>query len=726
MTTREIGSSTYWTGAASKPAQTIDPAWYWADITDYQGYRQRPGGRVRVAIELRNESHGPDLLAAMDQLAASVAANPPAVLIAPHYRVQLEAKATRFFTARVMPALLVSVSKLPLRRMKLGLIGRQSSMTSFGANPLKQDLQISELNSAVLREQAVQQLGRSRRDAHEEVRGLDFFTQLKQPPPAASGGARSATLEPMIAVIDFGCAFAHPAFRAGGPQPATRVRHLWDQGRTDSVEQQKELAPLWPWLRPQDFAYGLEATGAKLDALMQAVYANAPQGHAPERFEEACYVAAGLPELLQPWSHGTAVLGLAAGWPHAYHQKGLQPDAAASAEIAFVQLPSQAVDDLSGGWVTPYVLDALSYVMARRKGRPLVINLCIGAHAGPHDGDSLLEAALDACAATPGVTVVLAAGNAAGKMGHAVARIKPGQSAALHWVLPAGDATPSFLELWYDRPDDGLTPEVSVSHPAVDSVSSQSGHAHPILRAAGTSPPVGVLVNLPQTRAGRDLSGMAMLALGPTTSSNSATGDLPIAPAGTWTVTVTNPSSQPLEVHAWIERDEPGATHGLQPPSSVLIAPPSSGFELSDDNTLTAQATGQGTVVVGGYLLGWPGPEPAPFPATSPDAGRGPARRGGRNKVDVLAPSDLWSAGHARGIPALANLSPRPGVPPRGLDSEGRAGLAGTSLAAPWVARQAFNLRSADPQLETRAALVTALRAQPSAPAPLPLLHWLA
>ena len=722
MATSKPDNSNYWTGAASEPAQTIDPAWYWADITDYQGYRQRSGGRVRVAIELRAEAEGPALLTQLDQLAASVTAVPPALQIAPHYRGQLTAQRTRFFTVRVMPALLVPLSKLGLRRIKLGLIGRQAGLAGTGADPLKQDLQAGELDSSVLRERAVQQLGRSRRDKAASIKGLEFFAQLQRPPPATERRARDESLAPLIAVIDFGCAFAHPAFRAQGDLPATRVRHFWDQGRSDRVKAQKELRTLWPWQRPKDFAYGLEATGAKLDALMQGVYAYTAQGHAPERFEQGCYVAAGLPELLQPWSHGTAVLGLAAGWPHAYHQPDLQPDAAASAEIAFVQLPSQAVDDLSGGWVTPYVLDALSYLMARRNGRPLVINLCIGSHAGPHDGDSLLEAALDACAAVPGVTVVLAAGNAAGKMGHAVAQIKPGQSATLQWVLPAGDATPSFLELWYERPADGPAPEVSVAHPAVVSVSSQGGQAHPIQRTSGTGPPVGALVNLPQTRAGRNTSGMAMLALGPTASSKAAAGGLPIAPAGTWSVMVTNPSRQTLEVHAWIERDEPGASNGPQPPSSVLMAPLNLGFKLSDENTLTAQATGGGTVVVGGYLLGWPGTQPTPFPAPSPASGRGPSRRGGRSEVDVLAPSDLWSAGYVRGIPALANLSLRPGVPPRGLDSEGRAGLSGTSLAAPWVARLAFNALVDSPGLLTRDALLTALRAQPPAPPP---LHWL-
>src|SRR5205085_6809950 len=105
------------------------------------------------------------------------------------------------------------------------------------------------------------------------------------------------------------------------------------------------------------------------------------------------------------------------------------PDAAGQAAIIFVQLPRSAVEDTSGGSLTGFVLDALHYIDERTTTRtadneirklPVAINLSYGTFAGPHDGNSIIERAIDEfverrteCA------VVVAAGNAFDKNIHA-------------------------------------------------------------------------------------------------------------------------------------------------------------------------------------------------------------------------------------------------------------------------------------------------------------------
>ena len=286
MASKNYGINQFWTDANDAPALTLDPAWYWADLTDYQGYRQRADGRLRVAIELHDVADGPAVLAQMDKLSGGAAVNPPGIQVAPHYRDQLTARKTRFFTARVMTHLLVPLSMAKLRRIKLGLIGHHPGEQRDEADPLDRRMHLAELDSPVMRDQALRRLAWSRRAKAASVVGLGFFAHLTRPPQprVPRKRPRDAARAPMVAVIDFGCAFAHPAFRAAGARPATRVRHFWDQGRTDRIPPAPKLKALWPWSRPADFAYGLEATGVQLDALMQGVHAGAPKQHAPDRF----------------------------------------------------------------------------------------------------------------------------------------------------------------------------------------------------------------------------------------------------------------------------------------------------------------------------------------------------------------------------------------------------------------------------------------------------------
>lgn len=526
---------------AAAPA-AVDPYLAWARATGFAAVLQSGDGMLRVALEFASD----DERQAFARAARSWMAGPsPKLRLAPHYLQALNQPGCRFVCADVAKDALERLAT-KVHRFKVGFIGNAERAPS---RP-KARVSTAEFNSPLLKARAVRRLRETvAAGSKGRLQGLGFFKRVRPVPPVKAAKS-NGTPVPVLAVIDFGCAFAHPGFSR---RDGTRILHLWDQGRPADAGLQKDLAASWPWRDQADFGYGREATADSLGALMNGVR-NAAQsigGALPAaRFEEACYVGAATPELLDPWTHGTAVLSVAAAWPHPWIEPTQAPDAAADADVIFVQLPQAAVEDLCGSWVTTYLLDALEYIRLKAGDRPVVVNISVGTHGGPHDGGSLLEAAIEDAIAkhAPGLSVVLAAGNAAHKLGHAVAKIEGGQCAELRWVLPERDPTQSFLEFWYPQVEPAVAPRVEVRR--------QAGAA-PVLAAdrpfvdRGDGRPYAALLQLPQSRAGKS-SGMALWASAPTFDTGQA--GMGKAPAGAWTARVHNPAKSPIEVHAWIER----------------------------------------------------------------------------------------------------------------------------------------------------------------------------
>lgn len=687
-----------------------DPYLFWADASHYAAVLD-DGGWLRMACELSGERQREALVRALDQELAGLR-------LAPHYRLALQRPGCRHFCVDV-PKNDVAALASRVWRLKLGFIGNSRQRAEVAAGPV--DTQA--LNVAALKPAAVRRLRAAvAAGGRGAVRGLGFLAAGQIPPVPRPSKDDPDGSGPLVAVIDFGCAFAHPSFLRSADR--TRVVHLWDQGRAAADGLQDENQGCWPWTPQADFGYGREASGQQLDRLMgtmRSALLRAAGGQPPAaRFEEACYVAAALPELLEPWSHGSAVLGAMAGWPHPWVDPSGKPDAAGAADIVFVQLPQAAIEDLSGGWVAPYLLDAVEYVIAKAGQRPVVINISIGAHAGPHDGGSLIEQALERAAARPGVSIVLAAGNAADKLGHAQATLPAGARAELRWALPDQDPTQSFLEFWYPQVAEVAAPLAFDIHHPRHPAARLSQSASTLADAQGR--PYAGFVHLPKSRGGRR-SGTALLAMAPTrTTAAQAAAGMGDAPDGSWSITVHNVSSRTLELHAWVERDEPGAATNSTRPDAVLVAPPGSAFRVCETSTLTGQAGGQATWVVGGYDIGRPA-QPPGTPRWNEDSGRGPSRAGGRAECDALGPADLWIDGLARGLPVLSSRSPEPGTVQPDVDDLGNAGLHGTSLAAPWVARQLFNLVAADPTLDSKTKLLGRLRR--ATPQVDPVIDWL-
>ena len=654
----ELCGISWW---ASDPlAHRVDPYLFWAELTRFTTYEGQGDGFLRAAFELKEGNTGKIFLAWLDSLGG----NPPLVLQG-HWRQSLEAEQTRYFTARVRIASLASSGVLDhIECMKVGFVGGASHGQTYTSSG----------------------------DTDELLKTRKAQREARSPLVVAPGGAAPVESAPgscIIGIIDFGCAFAHEHFctLSDGVSPTwtTRVTHFWEQ-QCDPPDL------VGPWRKCRDFGYGREATKAGLDgviakACMDLKHPVGKVGNAA--VESKCYSLAALPELLEvgdpPSAHGTKVMDVATGSGFAHPGSAPANDAASKADIMFVQLPEGAVRDLSGGWLSVYVLDAVAYLVDRAQGRPLVINLSFGSFAGSHDGLSLLEKAL-ASYTSDKVTIVLAAGNTIGQAIHAQADLAPNGSAAMTWYVPDGDATQNFMEIWYRSEIDGARAnppslKISLKHPDITAELSLAGAGGGELRVPGLGPdpnsnsvPVAGMVHLPQTTSGGG-DGMALLCLGPTMTPGLDLPDWPRrAPHGRWTIEVTNESDANVEVHAWVERDEPGLVPAAQAPQSVIE--PVLGvqsFRVNTDCTLSGQCGPDTVVVVGSYRLN-------ATASLALDTAFGPARRPGLRKgPDLVAPGAQDIRGIECGLPVAANLT-------------GQTVFAsGTSLAAPWVARQRVN-----------------------------------
>ena len=404
----------------------------------------------------------------------------------------------------------------------------------------------------------------------------------------------------LIGVIDSGCAFLNAVFRRDSEDEGarhTRLHSLW--------QQRPGLGLQPPWQVPTDMAYGRELLAHDIDALLA-------QADAP-RDEQGIYRRLGYPvdtqgQLLQEL-HGTQVLDIAAGLdmglPESASAKPAAPDAASQAALIFVDVPSPGADDSTGVGVDAYLLDALHYILARAApGARVVINISMGSLAGPHDGGSLIELAIDELLTQhPELTITLAAGNGAEESWHARGHTGPGPKATpatVHWRTMPRDATDSFLELWLfaDQASDFNDLVLTLQAPDGRLLKARPGEAHTL---AG---PGGSLASLdwrpmPPHRGRARMA--ALVALAPSDSPVGSRRSKGL-PAGAWQLSlVPGLRTGRCEVQAWLQRDTPGRQLG--PLLQSTIEAVSGDMHIDGLKAVSSLATGLLSVVVGAQRL---------------------------------------------------------------------------------------------------------------------------
>lgn len=479
--------------SAAQAADGYDPYLVWAEASHFAGYKlQKPPSWLPLLIELQERA----------TIAELIAASSPRWLRIPHvYSSSAAPQGLRFCTA----------------------LAKRKFFDAFHSGKLRKLIKRFEL-------------------------GFPTDKRLVELPSAREGlePAEDTRLHGRVAgLIDGGLAFANANFLTNGK---ARTRFFWRQDSHGTGE------------TPENLGYGHELTAAEINAAMIShTYGGLVD-------EELVYRQFKLWDLEKQINHGTHVMDLACGprtvlaqvagvppHPDAPPSWAVSKDAASSCEAVAVQLEWSNITDTSGGSMNVSIMDALMYIMSRcAADASIVTNISWGTLAGPHNGTSVLEAAMDELVELSAgrLDIVLPAGNGYQNRTHSNVTLQPGQSATLNWKVLPDDATQSFVELWLPIGAEALTIGVCPPGGHTPLKPLRSGQSRMWVENGGKT--VCALIYPESVATGLNAT-CALLAVAP---SFSLENDTATAPAGIWKIEVANHGWEALTLDAYIERDD--------------------------------------------------------------------------------------------------------------------------------------------------------------------------
>jgi hypothetical protein len=536
--------------SARGAADGLDPYLVWADLSGFAHLR-KPGQKLEdyrpkvlpVLIELQDEISALDLVNFLSPLGVQVAR-------------QMDARAEKEPQLSIPPAYLDERLSF-----KGGMVPAEANQAFFQKFPPKTLAKFVQRIEIDLPQEAV----------------LDIKPLERSPKPAEG---RALLCGKVVALIDDGCAFAHPHFLRELPlgQPfETRVARLWDmnvRGLQSPVGQPAAFS-----VETYPGQYGCDYADTDLNALI------ANHTHDGRIDEDGLYaeLAAStfdkVNRLERRAAHGTHVMDLACG-PYfvqdtmcsrenaetANPSWEVAQDDASEVQIIFVQLPMQTVQDTSGrNTMTTDVINALTYILSQcADDAQIIVNLSWGALAGPHDGSHVLERYIGKLIAhqralhpmpapESRLQMTIPAGNSYQSRTHANFSLKPHKSQTLQWRVQPDDATESYVEIWLEKK---VEVEVTITDPHGNTfptvvkgdVRNLAGY-HAKLDLPGNV--LGVLYN--DTYLTGEKGHCVLLALAPTVSPDNTRVT---AAHGVWTVVVTNVCEHKGVIDAYVERDD--------------------------------------------------------------------------------------------------------------------------------------------------------------------------
>ncbi|MGB4115183.1 MAG: hypothetical protein WBK51_01395 [Polaromonas sp.] len=483
----------------------------------------------------------------------------------------------------------------------------------------------------------------------------------------------------VMGLIDGGLAFANANFLRNGK---ARTRYFWRQDQQGKGQ------------TPNALGYGYELTA---DQINQAMQHNTFGGLVDETAVYA-HFKMGM-ELNKRVNHGTHVLDIACGPRTVLAQIANVPpelnappswdladDDASQCDLVAVQLDWNTILDSSGGSMNVHIADGLMYILSHCElTAKLAVNISWGTFAGPHDGSSVLEAAMDQLIdlKAGNLQIIIPAGNHYQNRAHTNVSLAKSESSIQHWSILPDDSTQSFLEIWIPANAEGIT--VQITPPGCKALPllawGKSGSWND-----SNGRPICALI-YPKAVATGNNGTCALLAISPTFSFEKNT---PTALSGIWKVELTNTHDGVVTIDSYVERDDvvsgshtgarqshfEDALYDTSGNPGSFVDHPDNPTPIRRSGNFNSIATGKKTVSVGGVRVAgsmWAKYSPR---KPDPDASR-PERPGVVKIPDTQAFSDE--------NPVLLGLKGA------GTRSGGVARLVGTSDAAPQVTRKLFN-----------------------------------
>lgn len=314
----------------------------------------------------------------------------------------------------------------------------------------------------------------------------------------------------VVAHLDWGLDFAHPAFRR--PDGRTRLLALWDQGaRYDPAH-------------PNRYGFGRIFTREEIDRALAAADPRAALGYRWWTSDRGS------------GSHGSHTLGISSGTGYPGGVAGLAPEA----DLVFVDLTTRTPQGPQPLGDSTDLIEGCDFIVRTAGDRPVVINASLGRQAGQHDGATLTEKALDAMLAEqPGRAMTMSCGNYFAKAAHASITLDPGEVHAFDLDLAAG-TRPAEIDMWYKKGD-----VIDLTLTGPDGISAGPVRADGRADIVGPDGVVGRIHNRVNDPNNGDSQGSLFLH-----------GN---APAGRWRFAVHGQAIGDGRLHLWIERDPAGA-----------------------------------------------------------------------------------------------------------------------------------------------------------------------
>ncbi|WP_343209750.1 S8 family peptidase [Anaerolentibacter hominis] len=341
----------------------------------------------------------------------------------------------------------------------------------------------------------------------------------------------------LIAVIDTGIDFTHPAFLTADNR--TRIAAIWDQSVEDGTP-------------PEGFLYGANYSEEQINEALQS---ENPFSVVPIRDVSG---------------HGTFMAGIAAGNDLPDEDfSGVAP----LAQLVIVKL-KQAKSYLRGIYGIPEdvecfqendIMMAVKYVadQAQRLNRPISICLGIGTNQGSHDGASYLNEYLDRMGRTLGIAITLAGGNE-GNRGHHYygSMTQRGETQDIELVIGEADRGLT-MELWGNIPSLFSVAFISPTGEYVEKISARLGQRQTIDFLLENTV-IDIFYALLEQRSGAELIWMHF------------TDPTP----GVWTIRVFAESPTGGSFNVWLPMEQfiSRETHFLAPDPYITICGPGDGL----------------------------------------------------------------------------------------------------------------------------------------------------